>query len=228
MPTVRASSGARNREEMTDGETAKRGKEKGWEGVKKRAHGATCRSCRAAGDSLGKHSGDRCDATRRDATVVAGGGGGYQALFCEELASLSLKRNTIKSVFLFRGDAPRCVVTAILFFTNLPIFTALSPRVTFSPRSYISPILSLFSIQLLLRSLACLMDAPRNGKTAQFLACWIVKRLVMYFQDTIKTSYYVIIYFLFWDCYVHTHKYIIFPGIISNNFDFFFFLLKSE
>lgn len=95
-----------------------RGREKGWErGWKSGAHGATCRSCRAAGDRLGKHSGDRC--------------GGYQALFREKLASLSLKRNTVKSVVLLhpREDGSlreRCVVTAILFFTNLPIFRSFS------------------------------------------------------------------------------------------------------
>lgn len=55
-------------------------REKDWEGVKKRAHGATCRSCRAAGDSLGKHSDDRCN--------DGGGSGLVAALFREELASL--------------------------------------------------------------------------------------------------------------------------------------------
>lgn len=92
--------------------------------MKKQAHGATCRSCRTAGDSLGKHSADRHDA----------GDGGYEALFREELASLSLKRNTVKSVFPSReddspsseGDVP---TSAILFFANLFIFAVVSsPR----------------------------------------------------------------------------------------------------
>lgn len=42
-------------------------------------------------------------------TLRDGGGGGYEALFREELASLSLKRNTVKSIFPSRKDDSPCL-----------------------------------------------------------------------------------------------------------------------
>lgn len=91
-----------------------------------------------------------CD--RRD------GSGGYKALFREELASLSLKRDIVKSVFPPReddcsaGDAPP---PQPFYFS--PTYSSLRlslPRVIPSSRLYILFTLSLFAFQLSLRSLA--------------------------------------------------------------------------
>lgn len=95
--------------------------------MKKQAHGATCRSCRTAGDILGKHSADRHD----------GGDGGYEALFREELASLSLKRNTVKSAFLPREDSPSsrramCPPRPFYFSPTYPSLRLCLPRATLS------------------------------------------------------------------------------------------------
>lgn len=128
--------------------------------MKKRAHGATCRSCRAAGDSLGKHSGDRCDG--------GGGGGGYQALFREELRFVIFKaehrRERLSSSR--RRLAPRDASSRLFYFS--PTYPSLRPFPSAhyflspsppppSPRLYIFFTLPLFSIQLSLRSLGLIV-----------------------------------------------------------------------
>jgi len=88
---------------------------------------------------------ERCD----------GRGGGYEALFREELASLSLKQNHQEHLSFLRIWlallSGRCAASAILFFANLSIFAVVSSQLYFSFAPLYS-LLPLFALQLSLFS----------------------------------------------------------------------------
>lgn len=87
---------------------------------------------------------------RRDGGGGGGGSGGYEALFREELASLSLKRNTVKSVSLSRKDdspysADDALPRPFYFSANLSIFAVVSSLPSLPLHAFIFSSLHLYS-----------------------------------------------------------------------------------
>lgn len=154
--------------------------------------GATCRSCRPAGDGLGKHSGDRCNDS---------GGGLVTALFREELASLSLKRNTIKNVFLCPrrplAPAPRMHRHGHFIFHQLThLYSRLHSSCLLSPRFYTFSTLP-FIQHPTFAMFSCLFsqtNAPgnpwKNGLTSRMGVCqeinYVIKKI--FFKTFITSS----------------------------------------
>lgn len=140
---------------MTDGEMAKRKRERVREEVR-RGEKAGTRSHL----SLLSHCWRQSRQTLRDRRDGGGGGGGgYEALFREELASLSLKRNTIKSVYSPREDDSPCSADdapprPFYFSPTYPSLRLSLPGVTPPSRLYILSTLPLFVFQLSLHSRA--------------------------------------------------------------------------
>jgi len=157
-------------------------RERRWEEVKKRAHGATCRSCRWR----------QSRQTLRDCRD--GGSGGYQALFREELASLSLKRNTVKSVFSPReNDWPCSAGDAPFYFSpTYPSLRLSLSCVTFSFTPLYSP-LYLYSLSNFLYVLSAYFSRCASWDNRLTSCIWIVERLISGHSFT-KYSYYTIAY----------------------------------
>lgn len=106
-------------------------------------------------------------------TLRDGGGGGYEALFREELASLSLKRNTVKNIFPPRKDDSPCLADdaspwPFYFSPTYPSLQLSLPDATLP--FYILPTLSLFAFQLsLIRSSAYCFRCTSWDATINFL-----------------------------------------------------------
>lgn len=104
------------------------------------------------------------------------GGGGYEALFREELASLSLKRNTVKRASFLLEKMTRLPARRamrrhghFIFRQLIHLCGCLLPRVTPSSRLYTLSALPLLALQLSLRSPGLLFQMRSVRRQINFL-----------------------------------------------------------